>query len=355
MQLVLHHTKRIGGTIFSFLIKRWYIAIILLTVVGYMYYRYQTASAYAKEKTYTVTRETLQDILALSGEIDASEKASLHFQSGGRLSWVGVKEGDTVKKFQGIASLDQRQLEKSLQKYLNTFSKERNDFDQSDDDNDSLVIDMSEDIRNAAKRTLQNSQQDLNNTVIDVELQTIAKEYSYLSSPIDGVVTRVDAPNAGVNISLTDTYEIVNPDTLYFAIAADQTEVVKLTEGMKGKITFDAFPDNPVDGAISSIAFTPVAEETGAVYKSKMQFSPGSKSGYRLGMTGDVEFILKEIENTVAVPLEYIVDEEDKQYVWKKENGTKKKVPVKIGEEYEGMVQVTDGLFAGDEIYEVTK
>ncbi len=355
MQLVLHKTKIITGSLFSFFIKRWYITLIFVALIGYLVYRVQSAASIAKEQTYTVKRETLQDILALSGEIDATEKASLHFQSGGRLSWVGVKEGDTINKFQGIASLDPRQLQKTLEKYLNTFSKERRDFDQSNDDNDSLVIDLSQDIRNKAKRTLENAQYDLNNSVLDVELQSISKEYSYLYSPIDGVVTRVDAPNAGINVSITDIYEVINPDTIYFAIAADQTEVVKLREGMKGTITFDAYPENPVDGAIASIAFTPVEGETGAVYKAKMQFKQGSKSGYRLGMTGDVEFILKELENIVAVPLEYIVDEDDKQYVWKKENGSKKKVEVKIGEEYEGMVQVTDGLFAGDVIIEVTK
>ena len=354
MHLVLHHTKRVTLSFFSLLKKFWYIALIVIAIGGYFLYQNQQAQAAKKEATHTVTRETLQDVLALSGKVDADEKVSLHFQSGGRLAWLGVKEGDAVKKFDGIASLDQRQLEKTLQKYLNTFSKERTDFDQSQDDNDTLTIDLKEEVRNRANRTLDQSQIDLNNAVIDVELQTLAKEYAYLYSPIDGIVTHVGAPAAGMNVSITDTFDVINPETIFFALAADQTEVVKLGEGMTAKITLDAYPDEQIQGTVTSIAFTPTTGETGTVYEVKMNLSGLQNMKYRLGMTGDAEFVLKEIPNVVAIPYEYVIDENDKQYVNKKVNGQKVKTEIQTGSEFDGLIEVTDGLFANDVIYEVT-
>jgi len=332
---------------------KWIVILLLVigaTILVYQRYFLKEEKALA---TYTVKRETLQETLAVTGEIDASEKVSLHFQTGGRLSWVGVKEGDVVKKYAGIASLDTRQLQKTLQKYLNTYSKERRDFEQSTTDNDELAIALSTDIRDRAKRTLENAQFDLDNSVIDVELQAIAKEYSFLYTPIDGIVTRVDVSEPGTNVLVTDTYQVINPESLYFSVSVDQTEVVDLSEGQTGTITFDAFPDKKVMGIITSIGFTPKTDESGIVYEVEMTFESAGINGYRLGMTGDVEFVLNEIENSIVVPIEYILEEDDKEYVQKQVEGRMQKIPVKIGQEYAGKVQILDGLFAGDVIYEI--
>lgn len=349
MEMIVKSTKKVKHTI-----KKWWILIIILVaIVGLYGYRNATA-AKPEVLTHTVEIENLEDVLGLSGSIDAEEKASLHFQSGGRLSWVGVKEGDVVEKYDGIASLDQRQLQKTIEKYLNTYSKERRDFEQSQDDNEAGVTSISREIKERAERTLENAQFDLNNSVLDVELQTIAKEYAFLYTPIDGIVTRVDAPNAGANVALTDIYEVVNPESLYFSIAVDQTDVVKIYEGMTGTITLDAYPDEKIIGTITSISFTPKAGESGTVYEAKMGFSPGAGMKYRLGMTGDVDFVLDEIQNTTAIPIDYAYEEDGKTYVNKQVNGKSEKTLITIGKEYGGTIQVLDGLEPGDVIYEIT-
>lgn len=335
-----------------FLIKRWYIVVILILIVGYFFYRAKKNDAKAEQKTYTIKRETLRQTLSVSGEMNVDEKVSLKFQSGGRLAWVGVKEGDYIKKGTGIASLDQRQLEKTLQKYLNTYSKQRQSFEQTVDNNDQLTLSLSQDLRNQAQRLIEQGQFDLNNSVIDVEVQTLAKENTYLTSPIDGVVTRVDAPKAGMNVSITDQYEIINPDTMYFSIAVDQTDVVKMTVGQRGKIILDAFPDNELYGTVSSIGYIPQTDETGTTYEVKMllesyRFIP------RVGMTGDVEFVMKELSNAIAVPLEYIEETDDKAYVYKKIDNKFQKVEITTGPEYDGMVEIKQGLYAGDTISEI--
>ncbi|QQS44070.1 efflux RND transporter periplasmic adaptor subunit [Candidatus Roizmanbacteria bacterium] len=346
--------RSIGSRIPGILKNKWIIVIVIVGIIGGYFYNKSTSQASAQEATYTVTQGTLQDILNLSGFVDAEDKVDLHFQSGGRLSWVGVKEGDTVRKFDGIASLDTRQLEKTLQKYLNNYSKERRDFEQSNDDNEDEVLGLSQEIRTRAERTLENAQFDLDNSVLDVELQAIAKEYSFLYTPIDGIVTRVDTPNAGMNVSVTDTFQVINPDSIYFSISADQTEVVKLYEGMQGTITLDAYPDQEIVGTITDISFTPKTNESGTVYEAKMAFTPVSGSKYRLGMTGDVEFILEEVNNAVSIPFSIIEETDDgKTYVYKKVNGKKERVEITVGPEYDGQVQVLNGVYEGDVIYEI--
>lgn len=333
-----------------FLKKRWYIVVILLIVVGLLFRQQAiTAAQLEKKSTYTVGRQTLRNALSISGNIDAVEHVVLQFQTPGLLTWVGVKEGDTVKKYQGIASLDQRSVSKNLQASLNTYAKTRNNFDQSESDNQRIGDQPNPDVGDKMKRLVENAQYDLNSSVLAVELQDLARQYSYLTTPIDGVVIRVDTPYAGVNTNTLNAFEIVNPNTVYFDATAEQTDVVNLKNNMTGQITLDAFPDQKMDGRIYFIAYTPKAGETGTVYDVKMTLAVNDpKNLYRIGMTGDAEFVLEEKNNVVAVPGTYIKNEGDKKYVWKLLNGKKTKRYIKTGIEVDGNYEILSGVEEGD-------
>jgi macrolide-specific efflux system membrane fusion protein len=109
----------------NFVRKYWFWGLVVVAVLGFVGFK-MFAPVPLKGKTFTVKKGDLRDTLSFSGTVDASEKVALKFQSSGRLSWVGVKEGDVVKKFQGIASLDRESLKKTMANYLNTYLKERN-------------------------------------------------------------------------------------------------------------------------------------------------------------------------------------------------------------------------------------
>src|SRR3990167_5222159 len=335
--------------------KRWYLILGLLLIVGFIFYqRYSTQTKSRKEKsTYRVKKQTLRDDLSLSGEIDGEEKVTLRFQSSGKLTWVGIKEGDYVQKYQGIASLDQREVQQNLKKYLNTYVNERLDYDQElQDAQIKYTGGLSEDARREALRVLKKAQYDLNNAIIDVELKNLAIEYSYLASPIEGIVIRVGSPYAGVNITPAQAeIEIVNPNTVYFSVAADQTEVVKLKEGKKGNIVFDAYPDDQIKSEVNKISFIPKEGESGTVYEVKMYFDyDNSDYKYRVGMTGDVDFLLRQRKNILAIPALFIKTDKGKKYVYKLENNKKIKTYITLGDEIDEVVVVESGLKENDEI-----
>ena len=66
-------------------------------------------------KTVTVKKGNLRKDLTLSGKVDARSFANVQFQTAGKLVWVGVKEGDQIKKGQAIASLDKALLQKQFE------------------------------------------------------------------------------------------------------------------------------------------------------------------------------------------------------------------------------------------------
>lgn len=332
---------------------KWYILIFVAFVGISIWLKWSPQTKSDTEKTFKIRRQRLEESLSLSGEIKADEHIVLRFQSSGKLAWVGVKEGDHVQKGQPIANLDSRDLQKRLQRYLNTYMSARSDFDQRQDDNGEPDIwSLTDEQRSKARRLGDKAQNDLNNAVIDVELQNLALEYTHLVSPIDGIVVRADAPYAGVNITPSQAeFEIINPNTLYFSATADQTDVVNIHESQTGEIVFDAYPETKNFGVIDSISFTPKTGETGTTYEVKFRFDH-YQDIYRLGMTGDVTLPLKEKNNVIAVPSTYIKSENGQKYVWINENGQRIKTYIKVGETFDTDTEVISGLKVGDVLYE---
>jgi RND family efflux transporter MFP subunit len=345
--------------VFQFIKKRWYIFLILIVGVGFYLNQQRTAQAIkAKEATYTVERQDIKDELSLAGEIQADEHIILRFQTSGRLAWVGVKEGDEVKKYQTIASLDQRELKKRLQKSLLTYTQTRNSFDQTGDDNQRVGDQPTNDLNlgDKMKRLLENSQYGLDSSVLDVELTNISLEYSNLFTPIEGIVIRADSKYAGVNLTPSQAeFEILNPKTLYFSFTADQTEITKLSQGMLGAINMDSFPNQTKEGSLYYISYTPKAGETGTVYEGRIRIPSEAISQYRLGMTGDISFTLSEKRNVVVVMDKFVKTEGDNKYVTRTKAGKEEKVFIKTGLEANGYLEVLSGLEQGDVIANIQK
>lgn len=336
--------------------KRWYLVLIVVAVSIFIFFKFQSSASSAKGKvdTYKVKRQTLKETLTLSGEVDATEKVSLKFQTSGRLAWVGVKEGDTVKKYQVIASLDQRDLKNRMTKYLNTYAKQRNTFEETKADNWNQQFALSPSLQDEAKRVLENNQFDLNNSVLDVEYQNLSLEYANLWSPIDGIVTHIDTPYSGINITPAGSeFQIVNPETIYLTVMAEQSDVVHVKNGMKGEVVFDAYPDDAFSGKVDYISFAPLSGQTGTVYKVKLLLdSKAMKLPLKLAMTADITFTIREIEHSMGVPIKYFRKDDKGDYLNIERAGKKEKVYVKKGEEVDDMVEIKSGIEVGDTVYD---
>jgi HlyD family secretion protein len=337
--------------------KFWWVILIVVLIGGFLALRSsaKNKTASASVKTIEVQKQDLVDSLSESGEIDATEKAELRFQTSGLLTWVGVKEGDFVKKNQVLASLDKRQLQNQMSQLLNSYMTNRWNFEQNQANNVNWQTNaMTDTARDTIKRTLDENQFSLNNAVLDVQAQDLALKFANLWTPIEGLVTNIDAPTAGQNITpATATFEVINPKSIYFSVAVDQTDVTKFKVGQKGTVTLDSYSDKPIEGTVTSIGFTPMTNQTGTMYEVKLSLNTDNTDyGYRMGMTGDVDFIFKEIKNVLTVPASYIkTDSNGVSTVIKMVGKAKQKVEVKTGESIDGNTEIISGLNEKDVIY----
>lgn len=342
-------------------LKKIIIILIVVVISGFGLYRVnakdkpkETPKFDAKKETIvTPKRETIKEEITLTGSIDAATKSNLQFKTSGQLAWVGVKVGDKVKKYQAIASLNKEELRKGLEADFNSYRSALATFDDVQDkykyEKDNLIL------TDEMKRILVRSQNTLGNSVIAYELQDLAIKYATLYSPISGVVVAVDQPNSGVNITpASATFSIIDPMSIYFKAQIDQEDVTRVKIGDKTTITLDSFPEKEFVSEVTYISFTPVSGQTSTVYEIRFKLDSDSNQDlkYRLGMDGDALISLKEIPNSLTLPIEAIRQDEDQPYVFVKSNDNQPliKKTIKIGIETDTTVEILEGLSENDQV-----
>jgi HlyD family secretion protein len=122
---------------------------------------------------------------------------------------------------------------------------------------------------------------------------------------------------------------------------------------MEGDLVLDSYPDQKLKGTIKTISFVPQQGETGTVYAIKLLLNADNANFlYRIGMTGDANFIIRSKDNALFVPSRFISEENDKKYVTVMEKGKRIKKKVTTGIETDEDIEITSGLTAGDVVYD---
>jgi len=337
--------KQIKGWLTPKRLRRLVVLIVVTLGIALIVFWRRSQRQPAVELATAEERDIYETVMA-SGEVKAETEVSLKFQTSGQLAWVGVKEGDKVKKWQALASLDKRALEKQLQQELIDFQKEYRDLDQSRDDYDSSSI--SDEI----KRILNDHQDDLNRSVLDVEINQLTLKYATLISPISGIVTQVDIPVAGVNITpATASFVIADPSSLVFQANVDETEVGKTKVGQEIKLILDAYPDEEIELNLDQIGFTStVTSGGGTAFPIKVKLPVEQEEKYRLGMNGDLEIIIAARQGVLTIPFEAVRDNGDGSYVWLKTANEFVKQPVETGFSNDFYTQILTGINPGDQV-----
>jgi HlyD family secretion protein len=335
-------------TPFIFIKRKWKLAIVLV-IVGTGIGLWQYKAAEARKPVYKFEHPAYRNItktLEVSGVVDAKEKASMRFAAGGKVVYLGAKEGDLVRKWQTIATIDQRELQKRLEQDLNSYMQVRWDREENLDEMSIRTLPKSE------LRDVDQQQWDLENSVLDVEIRDIAIQNTVLSAPFNGILTKSPTSVSGVNVLATDTFDVVNPETLVFRAAVDEADIRLVTLNQLGNITLDAYPDETISAVVSYVDVKSSQSSSGTVFVVELPLTHDPElRKYKLGMNGDVEIVLDQRQNVLTVPLNATRERGDRLLVDVKtgEQTIEERVLVP-GLETDEYVEVLHGLTEQDEI-----
>ena len=334
--------------IFGWFWRRKKLTVVLIIIAAIAFFFVTRGNGNGELEEAAVSRGDVAEELILTGFVAADEHAQLAFPTAGKITWINVREGDTVQPGQALAKLDTIALNSALQR--------ANADLRAAEANVAAVYDglqnkdTTETFAERNTRTAAEVGRDKAYEAVIAAQQNLRD--STLVAPFNGLVTFVANSFIGINTSPTQTQiEVVNPETIFFEVAADQTEVVEIATGERVRIFLDAL-DEEFLGTVVYVAHTPIANEIGTVYRVKISLENLENSNfiYRIGMSGDAHFVLSENKNVLYVPGDFISSDAGGDYVLTGEN--KEKVYIEIGLEGEERTEVVSGLAEGALIYD---
>jgi len=210
------------------------------------------------------------------------------------------------------ASLKQAQRDLERQKGL----LESQDISQATFDQSQLKFDDLKSQYNSTKHTLNAAE--LNLLVMQHNLEaagagvTQAKEalsYTTIVSPIDGVITRINAEVGEVvmfgtmNNPGTVILEVADLSTMLLVAQVDEADVGKLAVGQKAKVFVQTFPDKEFKGMVDLIALKhSISPSTATKYFRTEILLEGDVTKLFSGLTAHVDIETIKHENVLNVP-----------------------------------------------------
>ncbi|HCR35457.1 hypothetical protein A2130_01525 [Candidatus Woesebacteria bacterium GWC2_33_12] len=331
----------------KFIRKKWKIISILVVVAFIVFFVFNNNN---KEiKSAVIQKGKMSEEIILSGEVNAINYAKLGYETSGKISYVGVREGENVKKGRLLTKLDTTVLNSSYQIALSNLriydATAQNILDQvKNHDKDETYA--QKDLRTTAEANKDKAYESMLQAKRNLD-------GAYIYAPFNGIVTFVAHPFTSVFVSFgTTEIEIIDPTTMYFSVLADQTEVTKVVNGQKVQIVLDSFEEKKFEGEVESISFVPKLGESGSVYSIKVNFIGLNllESKFKIAMTGDAKFVVLEKENVLFVPSNYIKQDKTGEYL--KTNSKDGKIYIKSGISSEDMTEIIGDINKGMVVYD---
>jgi multidrug efflux pump subunit AcrA (membrane-fusion protein) len=150
---------------------------------------------------------------------------------------------------------------------------------------------------------------------------------------------------------------VVDVSALGLVAEVDETDVLLVKAGTTASVDLDAVPGAIYRATVSAVGLLPTASTRGGVgYRVRLtlaagQFGDGRAAPAPLpGMSAVAKLEVRTAESAVAVPAAAIVRDGNRDTVWVVERGRAVRRPVTVGAQGEDLVEITEGLRAGQRI-----
>jgi len=344
------------------------IILIAIAVAGYSI----LGSIFGSEIEVKTVAATFQSpaqsdaIFTASGYVVAQRKAAVASKGTGRLIYLGVVEGDKVKKDEIIAKLEDMDVkaqlaeakanlelqEANLQDSKNTYMRE-NALLQSGSATQSEV--------DAADASYKRVLASIDVAKAQLEAAKVAVENTIIRAPFNGTVLTKDAdvgeivaPLAGGLNSKGAVVTIADMSSLQVEADVSESNLERVTPNQDCQIILDAYPTHSYPGFVAKIV--PTADRTKATVTVKIGFKKYDSrvlpemSAKILFMSKGSKQIEGEQRAILVVPNSAVADRNGKQIVFLVKYGKAVEVQVSTGQKFDSYVEIKSGISNGDQV-----
>lgn len=327
----------------------WYLASAGFVLAGFGGWRLfgHTGNAEILFTVEPVRRQDLKESVTANGEIQALSRVNVGTTVTGEIKGIHVKDGQVVKVGDLLVTLDQERFKQDLnrselslrmarqdqenaeatfRKLLGSFQRQQTLHDQG-----LISVDQFQDVKLAkdnADIALQRAKVAVQQAQSQVALAQDALDKTVLRAPMAGRVTGLKAEKgetaiAGqTNIAGAVLMVISDMSELIAESKISELEVAKLRPGQPAEIQVDAIPGMVFQGRVLNVATS--SDRSGSQmsgnnqeaqnYKVRVQLSGSRQDLDRLrpGMSARVAVLANEVKQVVTVPLQAVLEREDR-------------------------------------------
>ena len=341
--------------------KKIIIVIFMLVLLALFLLRYMP-----QEKVQVSTVEAaLGDItqsISYSGSVESRNRVRIGSKIAGRVSAVFFEELDDVHKGQTLVKLENGEIKAQRNRAKEAINQAEINLANAEKN----LSRMEELFKRgfASKEQLDSAQQafDVSKAMLEQNRSNykgtdVRLGYSTILAPVSGTIISknvtvgeiVAGPLGGGNLTVpTAIAEIADLNDLEVRVDVDEVDIGKVKVSQEAIISVDAYPDKVFKGVVKEIAtMTSSRREVGITYRVKAHIENPEKI-LKLGMTANVDFIMRSRKQVLTVPKNAILAQEGRNFVFTVSDNIVGKKEIVTGIEGEEFFEVASGLQPGE-------
>jgi len=275
--------------------------------------------------------------LVVTGAIRANESIELKSEVSGKITGIHFTEGQAVKKGDLLIKIDDAELLAQFEKQkFNKKLNEDNEFRQRKLLEKEAI--SQEEYDNALNR--------LNTTTADLQVLEAQLAKTAIRAPFNGFIGfRYVSEGAYISPSIVmATLYNLNPAKIEFSIPAKHASKVSV----RSKIFFSVENDTT---QFSGEVYAVEPQIDASTRTLKIRASTPNPNGKMLpGQFVTIQLVLEHLANSIMVPTEAVVPEQEGNKIYILENGRAKEAKVSTGERTERSLEILSGLKVGDTV-----
>ena len=209
-----------------------------------------------------------------------------------------------------------------------------------------LNYELSLNTLNVLQNNYERTKDELRNKVVKAEntyrAAIVSTDEFTISSKINGRVYAIYKNIGEIVTTMEPLASVGSSDNFLIELLVDEVDIVKLQTYQKVIINLDAYPEEVFEGRIYKIY--PKKDERSQTFKVEAVFETAPKVLFP-GLAGEANIIVSEKENTLTIPLEFLIDD----HTVKTQDGL---VTIEIGAKNLTEVEILSGI---DEHTEILK
>lgn len=270
--------------------------------------------------------------------LEAEQESEVVAKVSGVVKTLMVEEGDYVKAGQPLAQLDDEQLALEAKRAEATMNQRMNEYRRNKELFEKDLVSV---------ETYDNARFAYENQRANYELTKLRLEYATIKAPIGGVVSRRMVKVGNMVNTNQPVFHISDFSPLLAILHVPEHEMSKFQIGQRTVLRADAIPAETFEGEILRIS--PTVDPATGTFKVTVAVNDKSQN-LKPGMFGRLQVVYDIHHNTLTMPKEALISEDDSRSVFIVKDGMSFRKEVRPGYVNGSKIEILSGLQSGDSV-----